>query len=85
MILKLGMLHWRLKLYKVYMNNDPGLILTYFFVLYLQEAQISGEPLQDHWSSGLDYIKFAFASALICFRYIDSTIPLLSKSEISSL
>ena len=30
MILKLGMYHWRLKLYKVYRNDDPGLTLTYF-------------------------------------------------------
>ena len=30
MILKLGMWHWGLKLYKVYINNDPGLTLTYF-------------------------------------------------------
>ena len=30
MILKLGMLHWGLKLYKVYINDDPGLTLTYF-------------------------------------------------------
>ena len=30
MILKLGMEHWGLKLYKVYINDDPGLTLTYF-------------------------------------------------------
>ena len=30
MILKLGMLHGRLKLYEVYINDDPGLTLTYF-------------------------------------------------------
>ena len=30
MILKLGMLHWGLKLHKVYINDDPGLTLTYF-------------------------------------------------------
>ena len=30
MILKLGMYHWELKLYKVYINNDTGLTLTYF-------------------------------------------------------
>ena len=30
MILKLGMLHWGLKLYKVYINNDPGLTFPYF-------------------------------------------------------
>ena len=30
MILKLGMQHRGLKLYKVYINGDPGLTLTYF-------------------------------------------------------
>ena len=32
MILKLGMKHQGLKLYKVYINDDPGLTLTYFTV-----------------------------------------------------
>ena len=30
MILKLGMYHWGLKRYKVYINDDPELTLTYF-------------------------------------------------------
>ena len=30
MILKHGMYHWGLKLYKVYINDDPELTLTYF-------------------------------------------------------
>ena len=30
MNLKLGMQHRGLKLYKVYINDDPGLTLTYF-------------------------------------------------------
>ena len=30
MILKLGMQHRGLKLYKVYINGDPGLTMTYF-------------------------------------------------------
>ena len=30
MMLKLGMHHQRLKLYKVYINDDPGLTVTYF-------------------------------------------------------
>ena len=30
MILKLCMQHQELKLYKVYINDDPGLTLTYF-------------------------------------------------------
>ena len=90
----------------------PGFVC---FVLYL--AKISGERLQDHWSSGIeklgliswspqhDYMsrvvrKPAFcifenkdadqlrgnreADQRLCFRYTDSTIPPLPKSEISS-
>ena len=30
MIFKLGKYHWGLKLYKMYINDDPGLTLTYF-------------------------------------------------------
>ena len=30
MTLKLGMQHWVLKYYQVYLNDDPGLTLTYF-------------------------------------------------------
>ena len=30
MILKLGMYHWGLKLYKLYINDDPGSTLTNF-------------------------------------------------------
>ena len=30
MILKHGMYHWGLKFYKDYINDDPGLTLTYF-------------------------------------------------------
>ena len=30
MILNLGMQHLGLKLYKVYVNDDPGMTLTYF-------------------------------------------------------
>ena len=37
MILKLGMYHWGLKLYKNYINDDPGLTLTYF------TASLNGE------------------------------------------
>ena len=38
--------HLRLKLYKVYVNDDPG--LTY------DNISLSGERLQDHWSSGFN-------------------------------
>ena len=30
MILKLGMDHQGLKVYKIYINDDPGLTMTYF-------------------------------------------------------
>ena len=30
MILKLGMYHWGLQLYKLYINDDPALTLTYY-------------------------------------------------------
>ena len=60
MILKLGMEHYVLKLYKVNINDDPEFTLTYFttmsnlakIVFVLTVAQISGKCLQDHWSSG---------------------------------
>ena len=40
MILKLGMYNWGLKLYKVYINDDPGLTLTYFM------ARSNGSPVR---------------------------------------
>ena len=62
MIMKLGIVRDVLKPYKIYINDDPELTLTHFktmpnlaklvFVLIL--GQISGERLQDHWSSGFD-------------------------------
>ena len=50
MILKLGMQHWKFKFYKIYINNDPGLTLTYFttrsnWVAYMFEW---GKLLQRH-------------------------------------
>ena len=45
MILKLGMKQQGEELYKVYINHDLGMTLTYFIY------QFSGERLQDHWSS----------------------------------
>ena len=43
MILKLGMQYWGLKFYKVYINGDPGLTLTYFPIL--RQGQI-GSPIR---------------------------------------
>ena len=50
MILKLGMQHQELKLYKAYINDDPGLIMPYFtsrsnWVAYTLEW---GKLLQSH-------------------------------------
>ena len=39
-ILKLGMQHWELKLYKVYINNDPGLSLAY----YMARSNLVAKP-----------------------------------------
>ena len=54
MILKLGMQHRGLKLYKVYINDDPGLTLTYFmarsnWVTYTFEWE---KLLQSHLMGG---------------------------------
>ena len=43
MVLKFGMERMGLKLYKVYIDDDPG--LTYVHI------SIAGEHLQDHWFS----------------------------------
>ena len=55
-IMKLGIEQYVLKLYKVYVNADPELTLTHFKRMSnfakLVFVQISGEHLQDHWSSG---------------------------------
>ena len=57
MILKLGMWYRGLKLYKIYINDDPGLTLSYFtaksnWVIYtfewgkLLQSHLIGENLQ---------------------------------------
>ena len=38
MTLKLGMKHQGMKLYKVYVNHDPGMTLTYFMARSTQVA-----------------------------------------------
>ena len=49
MILKLGMKHQGMELYKVYINHAPDLFYGNVNLSHL--SQISGERLQDHWSS----------------------------------
>ena len=108
-ILKLGIDHLGHKVYKVCINDGTGLTLTCFktrsnlvniaYCANYYQAQMSGEPLQDHWSCGVRKPGFCIwenkdadqlcrnrkTDQRLCFRYTDSTIPLLSKSEISSL
>ena len=89
-------------------SSAPALELnTIIFIhVYWYMQQISGERLQDHWSSGLCFFS-AFiivepdntghvdnhmsghcsnctADQHLCFRYMASTIPLLSKAKNSS-
>ena len=45
-ILKLDKEHWGLNLYRVYINDNPGLPLAHI--------SISDKRLQDHWSSGFN-------------------------------
>ena len=92
-------------------ENDPvpGLNTIIFKHVCWYMQQISGERLQDHWSSdqnelkkmsrrmgkptisigenkGADQLRSnCEADQRLCFRYTDSTIPLLSKSDIPSL
>ena len=40
MILNLGLYHWGLKFYKVYINDYPGLTLTYFTA---KSVRLNGE------------------------------------------
>ena len=79
MIMKLGMEHYVLKLFKVCINDDPGLTLIDLFYdnvkfgetcfcTYSRPMQISGECLQDHWSSGLCLV-LCFNSNTV-FNYI---------------
>ena len=49
MILKLGMYNWGLKLYKVYINDDPGLLdLFYGKVKWVTCTFEWGKLLQSH-------------------------------------
>ena len=50
MILKLGMKHQAVELYKVYINHDPWMTLTYFMIrsTYLAHAFEWGKLLQCH-------------------------------------
>ena len=64
MILKLGLQHQGLKLYKVYINDDPGLTLTYFTARSNLVAHTFewGKVLQSHLmgetcSKGLNWLN----------------------------
>ena len=62
MIMKLCMEQYVLKLYKVYKNDNPELTLTHFKTMSnlakLHKTKISGERLQDHWSSGFHFYRY---------------------------
>ena len=65
MFIKFGMGHYVLKLYKVYINDDPELTLTHFntmsnlakLVFVHKVGLISDECLQEHRSSGLFHVS----------------------------
>ena len=64
MIMKFCIEQYVLKLYKVNINDDPELTLTHFKTnvkfgetWFCSMAQITGERLQDHWSSGLSSLN----------------------------
>ena len=85
MILKLGMQHQGLKLYKVYINDDPELTLTYFTTMsnlaklvFVIISQISGERLQDHWSSGFFFLFLLGMSSGVRISERSNHVP---KSE----
>ena len=40
MILNFGMKHLGMELYKVYINHDPGMTLTYFSTMHLNGGKI---------------------------------------------
>ena len=70
--MKPRMEHYVLKLYKVYINDDPVVDLGLFYdnvefgETVFALIVISGERLQDHWSSGLLYIRFNYGVAYVC-------------------
>ena len=59
-IVKLGIEQYVLKLYKIYINDDPELTLTYFTTMSNLATLVfvliagPGDCLQNHWSSGLN-------------------------------
>ena len=68
-----------------------GLNTIIFKHVYWYMQQISGERLQDHWSSGClcenngadQLCSNCTADQHLCFRYTDSTIPPLVIPKIS--
>ena len=60
MIIKLGMEHYKLKLYLVYIIDDPELTLTYFTTMVLLEKHVFVLILGP-------YIRLAFIGPLVSF------------------
>ena len=71
MILKLGMKHQGMELYKVYINHAPDLFYGNVNLSHL--SQISGERLQDHWSSSCCFL------AAVCILFLQKC--LLSRPQ----
>ena len=72
MILKLGMQHWEIKLHKVYINDDPGLTLTYFtarsnLVAYAFEWE---KLLQSHFNNGKNLQQITKLQQIYVFEEI---------------
>ena len=68
MILKLGMYHLGLKLYKVYINDDPGLTLTYFTFEW-------GKLLQSHLIEGNLQQRTLLTMKKIDLRVLSVPVP----------
>ena len=60
--------------HKIDINDDPGLALTYLwqgqirsklFIVLTPDVQMSGERLQEHWSSG-SLSVVVFSHILLC-------------------
>ena len=77
MVMKLGMGHYVFNLYKVYINDDPKLTLTYFMTMsnfgkscfVLMVAQISGE--HSRTISSLVKYKTEFGHVTLKFKFVE--------------
>ena len=74
MILKLGMKHQAMELYKVYINHDPGMTLTFFYgkVMHLngknRKMSFNGRKLARNEQMGrrFMFMKIFWALGVVC-------------------